>query len=141
MTIYATLLGGSTREGRNDDLASLLTWGLAQYRTVWAIADDRVYASVRTAYDQPAVRLVAAEPTLRLVRVDRALVERIVAPVEVALPVAAGQPLGEVQLLDRGEVVASSPLVAAAAVPLPDRLDRVGFYAGRTVHHLWESIT
>jgi len=141
VTIYATLLGGETREGRNEDLASLLRWGLAQYRTVWAIDGDRVYASARTAYDRPAVRLVAAKPTLRLVRVDRALVERVVAPVEVALPVRAGQRLGEVQVLDRGEVVASSPLVAAAGVALPDRLDRVGFYAGRTVHHLWGAIS
>ena len=141
VTIYATLLGGETREGRNEDLASLLRWGLAQYRTVWAIAGGRVYATARTAYDRPDVRLVAAEPTLRLVRVDRPLVERVVAPVEVELPVRAGQRLGEVQVLDRGEVVASSPLVAAAGVPRPDRLERVGFYAGRTVHHLWGAIS
>ena len=141
VTIYATLLGGETREGRNEDLASLLRWGLARYRTVWAIAGGRVYATARTAYDQPDVRLVAAKPTLRLVRVDRPLVERVVAPIEVELPVRAGQRLGEVQVLDRGEVVARSPLVAAADVPLPDRLDRVGFYAGRTVHHLWGAIT
>jgi D-alanyl-D-alanine carboxypeptidase (penicillin-binding protein 5/6) len=137
VTIYATLLGGETREGRNEDLASLLRWGLAQYRTVSAIERGRVYASARTAYDRPAVRLVAAKPTLRLVRVDRSLVERVVAPVEVELPVRAGQRLGEVQVLERGEVVASSPLVAATGVSRPDRLDRVGFYAGRTAHHLW----
>ena len=141
VTIYATLLGGETREGRNEDLASLLRWGLAQYRTVWAIAGGRVYATARTAYDLPDVRLVAAKPTLRLVRVDRPLVERVVAPVEVELPVRAGQRLGDVQVLDRGEVVASSPLVAATGVPRPDRLERVGFYAGRTVHHLWGAIS
>lgn len=141
VTIYATLLGGETREGRNDDLAALLSWGLAQYRTIWAIADGRVYASARTGYDRPAVQLVAAKPVLRLVRVDRRLVERVVAPVEVALPVQAGQRLGEVQVLEQGVVIASSPLVAEEGVPLPDRLDRVGFYAGRTVHHLWESLT
>ena len=141
VTIYATLLGGETREGRNEDLAALLSWGLAQYRTVWAIADDRVYATARTAYDRPAVQLVAAKPMLRLVRVDRRLVERVIAPVEVALPVRGGQQLGEVQVLDRGVVIASSPLVAAAGVPVPDRLDRVGFYAGRTVHHLWGALS
>jgi len=141
VTIYATLLGGETREGRNDDLAALLSWGLAQYRTIWAIADDRVYASARTAYDRPAVQLVAAKPVLRLVRVDRRLVERVIAPVEVALPVRAGQRLGEVQVLERGVVIASSPLVAEEGVPLPDRLDRVGFYAGRTVHHLWGALS
>ncbi|MBA3348137.1 MAG: D-alanyl-D-alanine carboxypeptidase [Actinobacteria bacterium] len=141
VTIYATLLGGATRDGRNADLAALLGWGLRQYRKAWTIEPDRVYASARTAYGRPAVRLVASAPALRVVKIDRMLVERVVAPVEVALPVRAGQRLGTVQVLDRGTVVAASPLVAAAAVDLPDTLDRVGFYAGRTVHHLWGSIS
>ena len=64
------------------------------------------------------------------------LVERVVAPVEAALPVRKGQRLGEVQVLDRGKVIASSPLVAANAVERPGRLGRVGFYAGRTLDHL-----
>jgi D-alanyl-D-alanine carboxypeptidase (penicillin-binding protein 5/6) len=141
VTIYATLLGGESRAGRNADLLELLDWGLAQYRRAWAIEGGRVYATARTAYDQPAVQLVAAKPVPRVVRIDRMLVERVVAPIEVELPIRKGQRLGEVQVLDRREVVASSPLVAAAAVPLPDRLERVGFYAGRTAHHLWGSIS
>jgi D-alanyl-D-alanine carboxypeptidase (penicillin-binding protein 5/6) len=136
VTIYATLLGGSTRAGRNEDLAELLAWGLARYRTVWAIDASRVYASARTAYGRDPVSLVAAKPALRVVRVDRLLAERIVSPVEVALPVRKGQRLGEVQVLDRGKVIASSPLVAASARSLPGRVDRIGFYARRTLHHL-----
>ena len=136
VTIYATLLGGATRSGRNSDLAQLLSWGLARYRTVWAIDGTRTYGSVRTAYGRPHVRLVAVKPALRVVRLERRLVERIVAPVEVALPVRRGQRLGEIEVLDRGVVVARSPLVAANAVVRPGTLGRVGFYAGRTVHHL-----
>ncbi len=139
VTIYATLLGGRSRAGRNEDLAELLRWGLTRYRTVWAVDCERVYASARTAYGRPRVRLVAAKAALRVVRVDRTLLERIVAPVEVALPVRAGQPLGEVQVLDRGTVIARSPLVAANAIERPGRLQRVGFYARRTLHHLWGS--
>ena len=63
------------------------------------------------------------------------------APLEVALPVRKGQRLGEVQVLDGTKVVASSPLVAAAAIERPGRLGRVRFYAGRTVHHLWGALT
>ncbi|MBI4171465.1 MAG: D-alanyl-D-alanine carboxypeptidase, partial [Actinobacteria bacterium] len=37
VTIYATLLGGVSRERRNADLASLLRWGLSRFRTVAAI--------------------------------------------------------------------------------------------------------
>jgi serine-type D-Ala-D-Ala carboxypeptidase (penicillin-binding protein 5/6) len=136
VTIYATLLGGSTREGRNADLAGLLAWGLTRYRTVWAIDGARTYGTVRTAYGKPAVRAVAAKPALRVIHVERPLVERIVLPVEAALPVRQGQRLGEVQVLDRGTVIARSPLVAATAVDRPATLGRVGFYAGRTLHHL-----
>lgn len=136
VTVYATILGGLTREGRNADLAELLTWGLSRYRTVWAIDGERRYGSVRTAYGRPAVRLVAERPAMRIVRVDRSLVERVVLPLEAALPVRRGQRLGEVQVLDRGKVIARSPLVARNGVERPGRLGRVRFYAERTLDHL-----
>ena len=136
VTIYATLLGGATREGRNADLARLLTWGLTRYRTVWAIDGSRTYGSVRTGYGRDPIRLVAAKPALRVIRIERPLVERVVAPVEVELPVQKGQRLGEVQVLDRGTVLARSPLVAAKTVERPGVLGRIGFYAGRTLDHL-----
>jgi serine-type D-Ala-D-Ala carboxypeptidase (penicillin-binding protein 5/6) len=136
ITIYVTLLGGETRDGRNADLAKLLVWGLSRYRTVWAVDGGRTYATVRTAYGRPDVRLVAAKPMLRVIHVERPLEERVVVPVEAALPVRRGQPLGEVQVLDRGTVIARSPLVAANDVDRPGRLGRVGFYARRTLHHL-----
>ena len=141
VTIYATLLGGRTREGRNADLTALLRWGLSRYRVSWTIAERTVYATAATAYDRPRVRLVAEQPALRVVRVDRRLTERVVAPVEVALPVRQGQRLGEVQVLDGTRVVASSPLVAAATVERPGRLERVRFYGRRTLHHLGELLS
>ena len=136
VTVYATLLGGPTRESRNADLSELLEWGLDRYRTVWAIDAGRTYATATTAYGRAEVRIVAAKPALRVVRVDRTLVERVVVPVEVSLPVRKGQQLGEVRVTSGNEVVARSPLVAAEGVRRPGSLGRVGFYAGRTFHHL-----
>jgi D-alanyl-D-alanine carboxypeptidase (penicillin-binding protein 5/6) len=136
VTIYATILGGESRDGRNADLAELLAWGLSRYRTVWAIDGARTYATARSPYGRAPVRLVAARPVLRVIHVERPLVERVVVPVEVELPVRRGQELGEVQVLDRGTVIARSPLVAANAVSRPGALGRVGFYAGRTFDHL-----
>jgi D-alanyl-D-alanine carboxypeptidase (penicillin-binding protein 5/6) len=136
VTIYATLLGGDTREGRNTDLTELLAWGLSRYRTVWAIDGERTYGRVRTAYGKPAVPVVAGKPALRVIHVARPLVERVVLPVESALPLRKGQRLGEVQVLYRGAVIARSPLVAANAVERPGTLGRIGFYAGRTLDHL-----
>lgn len=136
VTIYATILGAETREGRNGDLAGLLAWGLSRYRTVWAIDGGRTYATARTPYGGDPVRLVASRPALRVVHVERPLLERVVAPAEVELPVRKGQRLGEVQVVDRGKVIARSPLVAAKPVERPGVVGRVGFYAGRTLDHL-----
>lgn len=136
VTIYATLLGAKTRERRNTDLSKLLAWGLSRYRTVWAIDAARTYGTVRTAYGLPAVRVVAAKTALRVIHVERPLVERVVLSLEAELPVRKGQRLGEVQVLDRGKVIARSQLVAAYAVGRPGPLGRVGFYAGRTLDHL-----
>jgi hypothetical protein len=41
-----------------------------------------------------------------------------------------------VEVLDRGRVIARSPLVAANAVARPDAVGRVRFYLGRTLDHL-----
>jgi serine-type D-Ala-D-Ala carboxypeptidase (penicillin-binding protein 5/6) len=136
VTVYATILGGETRAGRNADLAELLAWGLSRYRTVWAIKGSHTYASARTGYGRERVRLVAAKPALRVIHVERPLVERVVSPVEVELPVRKGQRLGEVQVLDGGEILARSPLVAANAIAKPGTVGRVRFYAGRALHHL-----
>lgn len=136
VTIYATLLGGETREGRNADLEELLVWGLSRYRTVWVVEGERGYGQVATAYGRPSVRVIAQRPALRLVRVDRKLVERVVLPVEAALPVRRGAALGTVEVLDRGKVIARSPLVAANAVERPGAVGRVRFYVGRTLDHL-----
>ncbi len=137
VTIYATLLGGTSRERRNADVASLLRWGLSRYRTVAAIDTGRVYATAATAYGRPDVPLVAARSLLRVVHVARPLVERVVAPVEVALPVRKGERLGEVRIYAEGKLVASAPLLAARSVERPGARDRAEWYAGRTFHHLW----
>ena len=112
VTIYATLLGGPTRDGRNADLAALLTWGLTRYRTVHVISPSAVYATAQAPYGRRALALVAPRSVTRIVRVDRPLVERVVAPSVVSLPVEKGQRLGEVQRLRRRQLIASRPLVA-----------------------------
>ena len=135
VTIYAVLLGSSSREGRNADLARLLDWGFDQYRSVTAIRGGAVYAEALVPFTDGRLRLVAAEPAYALVRVDRDLVERVVAPAMVDLPVEQGQKLGEVQVLDQGKVIATQPLLAAESIEEPGFGRRVGWYAGRAVDH------
>jgi len=141
VTIYATLLGGPSRERRNEDLAALLAWGLARYRVVPVIDGTRVYASAATPYGKGALSLVAGKPLVHVVRVDRPLVERVVAATAVSLPVRRGERLGEVRVYAGRTLIGSRPLVASRSVARPDALGRTTWYAGRTLRHMWGWVT
>ena len=137
VTIYASLLGEPTRSQRNADLTALLAWGLSRYRVVPVISRKRVYASARAPYGHRALSLVASKELLRVVRVDRTLREEVVAPAVVSLPVVRGQRLGEVRVYAGGLLLAREPLLAARSISRPGLFGRAGFYASRTVHHVW----
>jgi D-alanyl-D-alanine carboxypeptidase (penicillin-binding protein 5/6) len=141
VSVFASVLGEPTREQRNSDLEALLAWGLLQYRRVRAIDASRVYARSPAPYGRPAVALVPARSVVRLQRVGVPLVERVVYPSEVTLPVRRGVQLGEVRILERGRVVARQPLVATRSVAKPGVLGRARWYATRTLHHLGSLIS
>jgi len=137
VTVYGTVLGSETREARNDALRELLAYGLGRYRRVTAIDGSRVYARADTPFGRPDVELVTGRALLRTVRDDEELVERVVAPTALSLPVRAGQAIGRVEILYRGRVVARSPLVAAEAISEPGVLGKAWWYAETTASNLW----
>jgi serine-type D-Ala-D-Ala carboxypeptidase (penicillin-binding protein 5/6) len=136
--VYATLLGEPARATRNDDLARLLAWGISRYRRLPLIQAGRTYATASLPYGKQPLRLVAGRTQLRAVRLGRPLVEKVVAPSAVSLPIARGSTLGEVQVFRAGRLIASSPLVAARGVAEPGLAGRVGWYAGETVGNIWD---
>ncbi len=141
VTVYATLLGEPTRSARNADLTELLAWGLAQYRVDPVVSTARVYATAKVPWGKRPLGLVAARQIVRVVRVGRPLVERVVTPMVVSLPVRAGERLGEVRVFDRGKLVARAPLVADRSIGRPGMLGRVGWYAKRTLDHIWSWVS
>jgi D-alanyl-D-alanine carboxypeptidase (penicillin-binding protein 5/6) len=141
VTLYVTVLGSPTRSQRNADLAALLRWGLTRYRPVWLVRPGRVYLRAEVGYGRAPLALVPAQPVVRPVRIDRPLVERIVAPSALDLPVRRGARLGEVRVRSGRRLVARVPLVAARSVSRPDFGGRVAFYAERTFSHLGDWFT
>ena len=137
VTVYGTVLGGSSRTARNAALQELLTYGLSQYHRVAAIDASRTYTEAETGYDQPLVRLVAPQTVGVTVREGKPLVERIIAPGVVELPVKKGQRLGTVEVYDGSRLVAKSRLVAAEAVSEPGWLGKASWYAKQTAANLW----
>jgi serine-type D-Ala-D-Ala carboxypeptidase (penicillin-binding protein 5/6) len=139
--VYATVIGSPARSTRNGDLVELMKWGLAQFRVAPIISTGRVYARAETPYDREEVSLVAPRSVRRAVRVTRPLVERVVAPRGVELPVRKGEQLGEVRVCDRGRLIARSPLVAERSVDEPNAVHRAGWYAGQAAHNMWSWVT
>ena len=133
-TIYVAILGSPSRGQRNADLEHLLSWGVSQYRTLtlvkptrrtpprpWATAGRR-WSSWPRSRSSTSFR-----PTARVV-------ERIVAPSAVRLPVAKGQLLGTIEVRVGGQILGVRPLVAARSVKRPGLGGRLRWYATRTVH-------
>ena len=140
-TVYGTVLGSDSRTARNDALEQLLTYGLDQYRAVRVIDRERVYATATTGYGQPDVELVAPEGIVRSVHVGRPLVERVVAPTALALPVEKGARFGRVEVYDGNRLVAASTLVAADEVADAGLWAKATWYVTRTLRNAWELVT
>jgi D-alanyl-D-alanine carboxypeptidase (penicillin-binding protein 5/6) len=141
VTVYGTVLGSGSREARNADLRALLTYGLDQYRRVQVIDDRRIYASSETGYGQREVELVASRGAVRTIRNGTSLVERVVAPSSLALPVSKGERLGRVEVYDGNRLVASSNLVAAYAVADAGLLAKAKWFVTQTASNLLEIVT
>ena len=136
VTLYTTVLGSPTRSQRNTDLASLLRWGISRYRPVWLVPPGRVYLQASVGYGKGRVPIVAARQVARAVRIDKPLVERVVSPAALELPVERGQRVGEVRVYSGRRLVARQPLIADRSVAKPGFGARAGFYAGRTLTHV-----
>ena len=136
VTLYTTVLGSPTRSQRNSDLAALMRWGISRFRQVWVVQPGRVYVRAQVGYGKRAVPIVAARPLAAPVRVDKPLVERVVAPSALELPVERGQRVGEVRVYSGKRLVARRPLVAARSVTRPSFAGRVGYYTDSTFDHI-----
>ena len=141
VTVYGTVLGSNSRGARNEALRELLSYGLAQYRPLQVIDHGRVYAEATTGYGQPAVELVAPRSIVGTLRNGKPLVERVIAPTTLALPVAEGEPLGRVEVYDGDRLVAASNLVAAESLAEASFIAKATWYAAETARNLWGMIT
>jgi serine-type D-Ala-D-Ala carboxypeptidase (penicillin-binding protein 5/6) len=133
VTMYAVILGGPTRGKRNRDLGALLDWGFGQYGRVQVISRNKPYAEVAVPFSGDEVALVAEDRVRATVPLDHALVEKVVAPESLDLPISQGDPVGEIVVYDGDKIVARRPLVSSETVGEPSLPVRVRWYAGRAL--------
>ena len=140
VTIYAVVFGGPTRTRRNADLAALLEWAFGEFGRVALVEAGRRYATAGVPFSDERLGLVAMRGASAVVRLGRPLVERVVVPAVVELPVERGERLGHVVVSHRGHVVARRPLVAARTIEEPGFGERVGWYAGRAADEMGDML-
>ena len=81
--------------------------------------------------------LVATRPLVRVVRTGRPVVERVIAPSAIGLPVRRGTRLGRIEVWAGRTLLGSRPLLAARSVSRPGVGGRLRWYATRTAQDLW----
>src|SRR4029453_12547704 len=106
VTMYALLFGRPSPAQRNRCLAALLSWGFSHYGRVQVIARNRPYAEVSVPFSDDEVALVSEDRLRPTWSPDHELMEKVVAPEELDLPVAQGDPVGEIVVYDGDTVVA-----------------------------------
>ncbi len=137
LQIYATILGSPSRSQRNHDLAALLRFALSRYQVVPVIRVGDPLAKVETAYGRAPVPVAASGSLTLSVRTDRSLVEKLVMPGRLALPVKRGQHVGEVRVYSGGKFLGARELVAMRSVGKPGFLGKAGWYGKQTIHNLF----
>lgn len=131
--MYAVILGGPTRARRNRDLSALLDWGFGRYGRVTVVSPTKVYATAAVPFSQLRVPLAAAGRARETVALGHPLVERVVSPVTLDLPVARGERVGEIVVYDGNRVVARRPLVSTLGISEPSFATRARWYAGHAL--------
>jgi D-alanyl-D-alanine carboxypeptidase (penicillin-binding protein 5/6) len=133
VTMYAVVLGGPTRSRRNRDLADLLDWGFGHYGRLTVISRTKAYAEAAVPFSATRVPLVAASKARINVLLDHTLVQKVIAPATVHLPLSQGDPVGEIVVLDGDKVVARRPLTSPISLGEPKVLTRARWYAGHAL--------
>ncbi len=141
VVIYTVVLGSPERAGRNADLRELLDWGFDQYGRRQVVDPARTYASAEIPFSEEMLPLVAAKGASAVLPLDRPLVETVVAPAMVSLPVHKGQKLGEIRVMDNGKLVARRALVAAEDVEAPGLAEKAGWYSGHALSEAGDTIS
>lgn len=124
-TLYAVVLDS---ERSFADASALLDYGFGEFRRAEPLSSGGVATTYR--WSGAEVAAIASSGLGMTVPGDARVTWRTRVEPSVARPVAAGAPLGTVELVVNGEVVREAPLVAAGAVGPPSAARPAGAVAG-----------
>ena len=120
MELIAVIMKGETADKRNTDAKALLNYGFSTYALVSAAPEESLpVLPVSMGETEQVPLMLPEEGVTALVEKGRAnaLTRRIDLPEGLTAPIAAGQPVGTLTLLDGETEVLSVPILAAEDVP------------------------
>lgn len=127
LRLIAVVLGAPAGQTRFDEARKMLDYGFANYRMTTLVPqgadlDMRVAVRLGTRDD---VGAVSGEEIALLTRAsgEGALNIEVALPKSLDAPVRQGEPIGEIRVLQDGEVVARAPAVAAESVGMPGLIE------------------
>lgn len=132
VSVVAVVMGAETEAARNADMLALLRHGVRRYHRRTVVRRGAVLGRAALDHRDETVPLVAARGVRRTARRDEDLPVRVLgAPAEIEGPLPAGAQVGEVEVRQRGAVVARVPLVTGAAVDAASTVEQVRDLADR----------
>ncbi len=120
MELIAVIMKGETADKRNTDAKALLNYGFSTYALVSAAPEEPLPAlPVSMGQTEQVSLTLPEEGVTALVEKGRvsALERRVDLPSSLTAPVAAGQTVGTLTLLDGETEVLTAPILAAEDVP------------------------
>jgi len=136
--LVAVVLGAASEDDRFVQARTLLDWGFQHYavRPVSSAEETAALVVVSDYLDRTVAARVAETVEVPVFDLDGEVTSRIDVLQEVAAPVAAGQRLGTLTVVQGDRLLAQVPLVAAADVPAPDVWESLGIWFTR----LWRTV-
>jgi len=138
LRLYATILGSPSRARRNSDLTALLRYARTRYAPVEIVSAGQPLAKVATEYGSSSVAVAASSSLILPLRLDRPLVEKLVLPRTLSLPVKKGRQVGKLRIYANGKLLGERELFALRSVGRAGLSDKIGWYGGQTVHELFD---
>ena len=129
--VISVVLGAASEDARDAESLELLDYGLEQFRELRAVRRGQAVGDAAVAdHDGERVRLEAASDATVTVLRGEEVDLRVDAPAEIEGPVPAGEEVGSVAVLRRGDVAGRAPIVTASEVPGPGFLTSVATTLG-----------
>jgi D-alanyl-D-alanine carboxypeptidase (penicillin-binding protein 5/6) len=138
----SVVLGADDSEERFRASEALLEYGFTNYDRESLINGGEVYEELPLPYrPDETVELAAAEDVIGVVGADSEVERRVTTEDELPPSAAAGEELGEVEVLIDGQRVGESPLVAQEGYEEASLWDRISYTAGGLLERAQEAVT